>query len=151
MHGPVFPTMSPHVYWTLLALSCLYAMVKGGRDERIIAVICALASIITAFVLSPWAQRYSQVEAGEMVVDLVVLASFTLVALRSDRFWPLWVAGLQLTSSVAHLMKGINVELLPQAYAAATKSWSYPILLILLIGTWRRQQRHRRRDDARPA
>jgi hypothetical protein len=47
-------------------------------------------------------------------------------------------------------MKGINVELLPQAYAAATKSWSYPILLILLIGTWRRQQRHRRRDDARP-
>jgi len=136
--------MTPHLYWTILALTCLYAWIGGGSDERSVAVVCLVASVVTAFVLSPWGQRYSQLEAGEMVVDLAVLASFILVALRSDRFWPLWIAGLQLTSSLAHLMKGINLDLRPQAYAAATKFWSYPILLIVIIGTWRRQQRARR-------
>jgi hypothetical protein len=133
--------MSPHLYWPLLALTCLYAFVRGGRDERVVAIVCLAASVITAFVLSPWGQRYSQIEAGELLVDLAVLAAFVLVALRSDRFWPLWVAGLQLTSSLAHLMKGIHIELLPQAYAAATKFWSYPILFLIIIGTWRRHRR----------
>ena len=89
----------------------------------LVAIVCLIASVVTAFVLAPWGQRSSHIEAGEMVVDLGVLAAFVLVALRSDRFWPLWVAGLQLTSSLAHVMKGINLELLPQAYAAATKIW----------------------------
>lgn len=135
--------MSPHLYWTLLALTCGYALIRGGRDERIVAIVCLVASVLTAFVLSPWGHRYSQIEAGEMLVDLTVLAVFVAVALRSDRFWPLWIAGLQLTSSLAHLLKGINIDLLPQAYAAATKFWSYPILLIIAAGTWRRQQRTR--------
>lgn len=133
--------MTPHLYWTLLALTCLYACIRGGSDERVIAVVCLVASVLTAFVLSPWGHRYSHLEAGEMLVDLAVLASFILVALRSDRFWPLWVAGLQLTSSLAHVMKGVNLELMPQAYAAATKFWSYPILVIIILGTWRRQRR----------
>jgi hypothetical protein len=143
--------MSPHLYWTLLALTCGYAFIRGGRDERVVAIVCAVASILTAFVLSPWSQRYSQIESGELVVDLVVLAAFVAVALRSDRFWPLWVAGLQLTSSLAHLMKGINLELLPQAYAAATKFWSYPILFIILVGTWRSHQRDRNESRASAA
>lgn len=133
--------MTPHLYWTLLALTCLYACVRGGWDERFIAIICLAASVLTAFVLSPWSHRYSHLEAGEMIVDLAVLASFVMVALRSDRFWPLWVAGLQLTSSLAHLMMGAHLDLMPQAYAAATKFWSYPILLLVVIGTWRRQRR----------
>jgi len=135
--------MSPHLYWTLLALTCAYAFIRGGRDERVVAIVSAAASIITAFVLSPWGERYSQIEAGEMLVDLTVLAAFVAVALRSDRFWPLWVAGLQLTSSLAHLMKGIHIELMPQAYAAATKFWSYPILVIIIVGTWRSHNRAR--------
>jgi len=143
--------MSPHLYWTLLALTCGYAFIRGGRDERVVAIVSAAASIITAFVLSPWGERYSQIEAGEMLVDLTVLAAFVAVALRSDRFWPLWVAGLQLTSSLAHLMKGIHIELMPQAYAAATKFWSYPILIIIIVGTWRSHNRARRDRQVRAA
>jgi nicotinamide riboside transporter PnuC len=143
--------MSPHLYWSLLALTCAYAFIRGGRDERVVAIVSLVASVTTAFVLSPWGQRYSQIEAGELLVDLSVLAAFILVALRSDRFWPLWVAGLQLTSSLAHLMKGIHIELLPQAYAAATKFWSYPILVIILVGTWRSHQRARREQRSRSA
>ena len=49
----------------------------------------------------------------------------------SDRFWPLWVAGLQLIDSMSHLMKAIDADLLPTAYGAAERFWSYPILFIL--------------------
>ena len=50
-----------------------------------------------------------------------MLVGFTTIALRSDRFWPLWVAGLQLTTIIAHLLKAIQFELIPQVYAAAAR------------------------------
>jgi hypothetical protein len=133
--------MSPLLYWTLLSLTCGYAFTRGRSDERIIAVVCVVASVLTAFVLSPWHSRYAQVESGELLIDVATLGAFVFVALRSHRFWPLWVAGLQLTTSMSHMLKAIDLGLVPQAYAAAEKFWSYPILLILAIGTWRGHQR----------
>ena len=81
--------------------------------------------------------RYVGVEVGVLIVDAVTLAAFTFVALRSDRYWPLWVSGLQLTTSIAHLLKAIQPDPIPIAYAAAGRVWSYPILIILAVGTWR--------------
>jgi hypothetical protein len=77
-----------------------------------------------------------------MLVDIIALGLFVAVALKSRSFWPLWIAGLQLTTSFAHAMKAIDVNGLgPQAYAAAERFWSYPILIILIVGTWRTHRR----------
>lgn len=143
--------MSPLLYWTLLALTCGYAMTIGRADERIVGAVCVIASVITAFALSPWRHRYSGVETGELLIDIVTLGVFVFVALRSQRFWPLWVAGLQLTTSMSHMLKAVDLGLDAQAYAAAEKFWSYPILLILAVGTWRGHRRmiaHRRQSAA---
>ena len=131
----------PLIFIPLLAAVCLYAWLKGGTDERIVAATCLAGTVATLLAISPLHQRYSGVEEGLMLVDLAVLAGFVAVALRSDRFWPLWVAGLQLTTSIGHLLKGIDQELLPRAYGAALQFWSYPILLILVVGTYRRHRR----------
>jgi len=136
--------MSPILYWTLLTLTCGYALTRGRTDERLVAAVCLVASVVTAFALSPWRQRYSGVETDELLVDIVTLAAFVFVALRSNRFWPLWVAGLQLTTSMSHMLKAVDLGLVPQAYAAAEKFWSYPILLILAVGTWRGHRRSKR-------
>lgn len=133
--------MTPILYWTLLTLTCGYALTIGRSDERIVGAVCIIASVVTAFALSSWRQRYSEVETGELLVDMVTLAAFVFVALRSQRFWPLWVAGLQLTTSMSHMLKAVDLGLGPQAYAAAEKFWSYPILLILAVGTWRGHRR----------
>jgi len=133
--------MTPLLYWTLLILTCGYALTIGRTDERIVGAVCVLASVITAFALSPWRHRYSEVETGELLVDIVTLVAFVYVALRSNRFWPLWVAGLQLTTSMSHMLKAVDLGLGAQAYAAAEKFWSYPILLILAVGTWRGHRR----------
>lgn len=132
------------LYWAFLLLVCGYAFWRGRTDERIAAAVALGASLATHFAISPDTIRYSSEETGVMIVDSVTFLAFTFVALRSTRFWPLWVAGLQLTSTMAHLFKAVHVDLLPKAYAAALVFWSYPILIILAVGTWRSHQRRRR-------
>ena len=126
-------------FWTILLLTCGYALWRGKSDERIVAAACLIATLATGFAISPLQTRYASVEVGLMVIDL--LPTFVWIALRSERFWPLWVAGLQLTNSLSHLMKLADIHLGPKAYGAAAALWSYPILLILVIGTWRTHRR----------
>lgn len=139
------------LYWTLLLLVCGYALHKGRADERLAAAACLAASLATKFAISPSAGRYSSVEFGVLIVDLAVLAVFIAIALRSHRFWPLWVAGLQLTTSMAHLLKAVEFGLMPEAYAAAGRFWVYPILIILAVATWRGRRSEPLLPDPAPA
>jgi hypothetical protein len=134
------------IFNALLIGSCSYAWLRGREDERIVAAVCVTASLVSLAVLSSFRTLYSNVELGVLTVDMVTLAAFTYVALRSDRFWPLWVSGLQLTTSVAHFLKLFDPTLLPIAYSAAARMWSYPILIILAVGTWRSHRRPRTSD-----
>jgi hypothetical protein len=136
--------LSPLTYWLLLAAVSAYAFLRGRFDERLAAVICIVATLVTWLFNSPLQQRFSGVEVGVLAADMVALIGFTALALRSERFWPLWVAGLQLTTILAHALKAVHFDLVPQAYAAAARFWVYPIFLIIVIGTWRSHQRTRR-------
>jgi len=131
----------PLIFGPMLLAVCLYAWFRGGGYERLVAATCLGGTLATMLVISPLSHRYSGVEEGLLLVDLGVLAGFVTVALRSNRFWPLWVAGLQLTTSLGHILKGIDPELLPRAYGAALQFWSYPILVILAVGTFRTNRR----------
>jgi hypothetical protein len=118
------------------------AFAKGRMDERLAAVICVAATVGTILVNSPLSVRFSSVEVGVLIVDVLAFGAFTAIALRTDRFWPLWVAGLQLTTTMAHFLKAVELDLMPQAYAAAARLWVYPIFLIIVIGTWRTSRRN---------
>jgi hypothetical protein len=128
------------IYTILLLGVCGYAFWRGRKDERLAAAVCLIASVASLALLGPARLRYSGVELGVLAVDLFTLAAFTYVALRSDRFWPLWISGLQLTTSVGHVLKAIDSHLVPFAYAAALRVWSYPILIILAVAVWRGQR-----------
>jgi hypothetical protein len=136
--------MNVYFYLALLAASCGYALWQGDRDARIAAIVCLLATAATVLLLTPGSDRYRMIESGAMAVDLATLAAFVTLALFSQRFWPLWVAGLQLTASAAHLLRMANDALVPLAYAIAERFWSYPILLIIAIGAFRSQRRQSR-------
>ena len=125
----------------LLFGSCGYAWFRGRADEKLVAAVCVIASLVTLAVLSSFQTLYSNLEYGVLSVDIATLGAFTYVALRSERFWPLWISGLQLTTSVAHFLKVMDPTLLPIAYSAAARMWSYPILIILAVGTWRSRRR----------
>jgi predicted branched-subunit amino acid permease len=129
--------LPPIVFWTLLFVVCAAAAWRGRTDERVAAGACAIATLATHFILGPLRIKYSSVEPGLLALDLAMLATFVTLALRSLRSWPLWVAGLLLTMSRAHFLKAIDSDLMPRAYAAAAVFWSYPILFIILVASWR--------------
>lgn len=132
--------LSPQEYWTVLFLITGYAFWKGTVDEWAAALICCVGSVITVFVDF---RSYSGVEIGVMLVDVAGLIGFVIVALRSQRFWPLWVAGLQLTSTMSHGLKLAHSDMIPRVYAAAERFWIYPIFLAIVIGTYRASRSRR--------
>jgi len=133
--------MAPNLFRILLAIVALYAFLRGRRDERIICGIIVIGVIATHLVISPVQNRFAGVETAVMTVDLLVFVGFLWVALVSERFLPLWIAGLQLTTIIGHVLKLMDTTLFPRAYGAALVFWSYPIVLILAIGTWRSERR----------
>lgn len=139
------------VFTVVLFGACGYALLRGRSDERLVGGVCIAAAIASFALSAPASLRYSGVEVGVLAVDMLTLAAFTYVALRSDRFWPLWISGLQLTTSIAHLLKAMQPDLVPIAYATAGRFWSYPILIIVAVATWRSQQRLEREKRLSPA
>ena len=137
-------------YLAILAAVSVYAFLYGRSDERLAAGICVVATGATHGLMMLIGETYSRVEAGLFLVDFLALLAFLYVALRTDRFWPLWVAGLQLTTMTAHVLKAVHLDLMPQAYAAAAKFWVYPIFLIIVVGTWRGHRRRMQEQRAAP-
>ena len=145
--------MIPHwiIFWVLLIATCGYALWRGRKYERIAALVFVSATILSILGSSPLPVRYAGLATGDLIVDTGVLLALVAIALVSDRFWPLWAAGLQLVDSLSHVMKAIDANLIPQVYGAAERFWSYPILIILFIGAWRQHQGTRKEQGAAPA
>ena len=127
------------IFYALLLTVVLLALRHGDRETRLAALIAMAGSLLSA------ASVYSiggaePVEALVALVDLGVLAAFVFIALRSCRFWPLWVAGLQLTTVLAHILRLMSPDLVDIAYQTAMRFWSYPILVILAVAAWRTQR-----------
>jgi len=132
-----------YFFWALLLVTCGYALWRGRKYEQLSALTFISATVLSVLARSPVHERYVAVEYSDLLIDSFVLAATIAIALRSDRFWPLWVAGLQLTIGMSHLFKWLQPDLLPLAYAAAERFWSYPTLMILFVGAWRQHRRHR--------
>ena len=142
--------MAPNLFRFLLVLVAAYAFLRGSRDERQVGLVLVTGVVATTLVLSPIANCYNGLEPSVMLVDVAVFAGFLWVALRSERFWPLWIAGLQLTTIIGHVLKAVDIHLFARAYGAALSFWGYPIVLILAIGTWRATRRARRAAEGMP-
>jgi hypothetical protein len=126
-------------FWALTLLCCGFAAACGGRDGRRIAVIYVLGCVATVaawFVESDW----SQTHLATFAVDSVLLIAFWWVALRSDRWFPLWIAGFHLVTVVSHLASFIAPGYAFKLYFFLQGFWSVPMLLALAAGValdWR--------------
>jgi hypothetical protein len=133
-----------HTNWyfrAFLILCCSYAWWKGGGPERTGAAIIATGVVLTKLAGAAWATRWSGVENGIFAVDLAVLVALVALALTAERFWPLWLTALHLLGTAGHLVKMADPTLIRWGYAFLIAIWSYPMLALIVIGTWN----HRRR------
>jgi len=121
----------------------IYAFLYGRRPEKIGALIMLLGAVLTRIGAVVFTWRFAHVEWGALAVDIGGLAALFFLAVRTDRSWTLWLAALQLTTTLGHLARAIDPEMLPNGYAFLLVAWSYPMLLTIALGT-RTQQKKRR-------
>jgi hypothetical protein len=132
---------SVELFYLVLLLSCGYAGLKGGAPERWAAAIFALAAILSSIAVATPNTRYTSVEAGVLAVDVAMLAALLVLATRAERFWPLWVTALHLIGTAGHAIKLADPTVVRFGYSLALALWSYPMLLLLVLGTWRHRKR----------
>ena len=118
------------VYYGVLLITVVVAVRRGGILERSAAYTALIASACTT-IMSP-APLWTDIEINIFVIDLVVLVSFWLIALKTERFWPYWITGWQLIAIFGHLQKLMFSEILAQPYALLSMYISYPILLVIM-------------------
>lgn len=130
-----------YVFLVILLACCGFALVSGGAPERIGAAIYAAGSFGTLAAASAAPVRFQGVEVGVFIVDVFVFLGFVALALRANRFWPIWVSALIGIGLAGHLAMLLHPQVIPWAYAVVLSIWSYPILAMMVAGTWL----HRRR------
>lgn len=131
--------MALRVYIFYLLLAGLVALTwwRGRSDERLAAAVCVGGTALTVLVGNKLDIHGSDFDLAAFVVDGAIFIAFLVIALRSERFWPLWVAGLQLTTVSVHLLMILSPDLPGLIFGTALAFWSYPILLLIAIGAWR--------------
>jgi hypothetical protein len=113
---------------------CLYAFRKGGWAERLAAAGIIAATYLTVLVLSPVAVRFHHIEMPVAIVDSGLFVLLLFIALRTEKFWPLWLAAMQALTILSHLAPYVP-HVVPWAYHRAVVVWIYPMLVILGYAT----------------
>lgn len=132
------------IFVALLVLTCGYALRRGGQPERVVAMALLASTLASAMVRADVDHRFVEMETGLLIVDALLLIVLVVVASRADRGWPLLVAGLHLVTVGAHGIKFVEPGMIPVTYAVLIALWSYPMLILLVVGTWRHHRRIRR-------
>jgi hypothetical protein len=122
--------------------ACGYALWAGGGPERWTALVFIVGAFATYAVPDFYRGRaYAQVEPILLLVDATMLFALIAIAVRADRFWPLYVTALHLITVAVHGVKGLQADLVPWMYAAASSKIAYPMLVLLAIGALRHRNR----------
>lgn len=124
------------VFLVTLLAACAYAWWRGRRDERRGAVVILVGAFASYPAAVLFGHRWQAPEYGVLVVDALALGALLVIALRSERYWPIWGTAFQLVAVVTHLATMVDSSVLPRAYSLAQPFWAYPLLASLVAGTY---------------
>jgi len=117
-----------------LLLCIVYGSIVGGRTGRAGSAIFVGATVLTAMgaMLDP---TWTSTSYAIFAVDAVCLILLMALAMRSNRFWPIWAVGFQTVAVATHIATLLIPEIVPKAYYAMLSFWSIPILWVMAVGT----------------
>lgn len=131
------------IFWLLALLSGGFVWLHGQAEGRRAVVLFLVAALMTGAVQvlhTEWQQTHWPL----MAVDTGYLVATYVFALRSDRYWPLWIAAFQLLTVATHFATIVAPDYLPKIYSAIATFWVVPLLLSMVVGVYldhRAQQR----------
>ena len=120
------------VFLAILLAALTAAFSRGGRPERIGAVLLFIASIVT-----PMVQRhlFRTVEWGIWIVDLLLFGALLWMAFTGMRRWPSYAAAFQALGVMTHLARVKAGPIQGDSYGTLLVLWSYLVVLALLFGS----------------
>ena len=130
------------IFYASLIFTTAYAVARGGAPEQIVGWLFILAGVLSsAFLWITPSDAFTHVELAVMMIDAIMLMVLIVLALCADRYWPLWVAGLQLIMVGVHVAKIYDLTMVAWTYSIGSGKLAYPQMALLAAGTWRHQQR----------
>lgn len=136
-----------HVGAFAISFTLCFAVIMaiGGAAERTSAIVQGSAYFATfAATDLVMDHSYHGVMIKFLIVDSVLLLVLFVLSLVTTRFWPLWVAAIQLLSVLAHLIRAVDAQMLPAGYYAVVALSAWPMIGLTLIGAIRHHQRRAR-------
>lgn len=122
----------------LMAGSCGYALLRGDPSAKIVATTVILGSLLSAVLIDQTSELWQGSEPGIFIIDVIMLAIFSAVMIKSDRFWPIWTTAAQLLSVLAHIGPLLRHAHIAVPFAVGEQLWSWFILAQLAYVTWHR-------------
>jgi hypothetical protein len=122
------------VFVIVLILCAGYACVFGGKTGRtgsLIFLSAALLSYFATFANPLWDSTLYLL----FVVDLGCLIMLAGLAVKSNRYWPIWACGFQFVAVTTHISTMLAPDIVPRVYQAIVSLWALPILTVMVIGT----------------
>lgn len=115
------------------------ALWRGGWPERVAAVAMILAWFATALFYNSL-QRFGP-QTAVILVDLALMLVLLFIALRSDRWWPMWTCGFHGLTLILVLANLADHKLSNRAgYIAGGGVFSYLAMAALFCGALPRRR-----------
>lgn len=118
------------LYGLLMWGTTIYAFRRGGRDEKLAALAIVIASYLTLLVLPSLTRHFQQMEMPLAILDGSLAVFLLILAMISQKFWPMWLTAMQSLTVVAHFALLVP-HMVPWGYWNAAVIWSYPMWIVL--------------------
>jgi asparagine N-glycosylation enzyme membrane subunit Stt3 len=126
-------------FYSALLLCAAYASKNGGRTGKTGSAIFIVATILSAAAvrMNP---SWAGTSLGLFAVDAGCLLALIMLALASNRFWPIWALGFQIVAVATHLATLFIPDVVPKSFQALLSFWTIPILGVMVAGTHKDRQ-----------
>jgi len=127
------------VWPSALMLVCAVAVWRGRDHERL-----AAGALLAAWALSMvvFKARSEETQWAVMIVDSGLLAVYGWIALRTRRYWPLFLGAFQFLAVVTHGAHALDAGVSGWAYITAIRVWTYLGLFAIGYGAWTAPRRY---------
>jgi len=129
-------------FYSALLLCAVYASANGGRTGKAGSAIFVVASVLTV-AAARMHPSWAGTSLGLFAVDAGCLLALLILALASNRFWPIWALGFQIVAVATHLATLSIPDVVPKSFQALLSFWAIPILWVMVAGTHKDMQYER--------
>lgn len=121
-------------YDIVLLLTCFYLWRDGGQTGRW-GVILFLGATVMTVLAALIGTKFNKVAPMLFLADFALFIGFVILALRSNRRWPIWVSAMQLNCVSAHIVVLLAPVVVSRVYYAMETVWGLPMLIAMAAGT----------------